>query len=637
MIGVLLFSLCLWSFGANAGFLPVEQAFQVIARAESDGCKEACLLDVRVRVADRYYLYRERFRLEPSADVFGLEFVALPEGERKYDEFLKQEIEALRGELHFQVRFSVKSEVQSFAGNVGRLGLQGCADDGLCYPPVQVPLRVGEAGVGANAEVGTGLLENRHSFGDLLSSSRSPSVELGAAGGVELDSRALRVELRSSDGLALDSGGESLKSRDDAASRLAVQLMELSWWVVLPVFFGLGILLAFTPCMLPMLPIVSGLVLGRRVASEGRVKPFGLTLVYVLGMALMYALLGVAAGLSGYGLAAALQSPVVLWCLGGLVALFGLALLGGVPVQLPIGVQSWISSKTGSLPGGRVLPVLAMGLLSGLLLGPCVAPPLAGALLYISQTGDAVLGGAALFAMALGMGVPLMLFVGGAGVMLPKSGLWMQWVSLFFGLLLLAVALWIVAPVMAVPVLMGLWMLWAALAAGLVFRRALSVLARLVAVGFGALALVFAFGLFSGASSVLSPLERVLGEQEIVSPVVFRRVGSAEVLSMLAQARRPVMLDFYADWCVSCKEFEVLTLRDERVKARLEGLELLQVDVTANSMQDQALLRQFGLFGPPAILFFPAGLQSDVFRVIGFEDGVRFSRSLDEARPMLGL
>lgn len=625
IIGALLFSLCLWSFGANAGFLPVEQAFQVTAGGASDGCKEACLLDVRVRVADRYYLYRERFRLEPSAEVLGLEFVALPEGERKYDEFLKQEIEALRGDLHFQVRFSVKSEVQSFAGNVGRLVLQGCADDGLCYPPMQLPLRVGGAGVaanpaGANAGVGTGLLENKHSFGDLLSSSSPPSVEL-----------------RPAEGLALESGGQSLKARGDAASRLAVQLMEQSWWVVLPVFFGLGILLAFTPCLLPMLPIVSGLVLGRREVVESRARPLGLALVYVLGMALTYALLGVAAGLSGNGLAAALQSAAVLWVLGGLVALFGVALLCGVLVQVPSGVQSWISARTGRLPGGRVVPVLLMGLLSGLLLGPCVAPPLAGALLYIGQTGDALLGGSALFAMALGMGVPLMLFVGGAGAVLPKSGLWMDWVSLLFGLLLLAVALWMVAPVTAVPVLMGLWMFWAALAAGLVFRRALSVLARLVAVGFGGLALVFAFGLFSGASSVLSPLERVLGGQELASPVVFRRVGSAEVLSVLAQARRPVMLDFYADWCVSCKEFEVLTLRDARVKARLAGLELVQVDVTANSMQDQALLRQFGLFGPPAILFFPAGQQSDVFRVIGFEDGVQFAGSLDEVRPKLGL
>jgi thiol:disulfide interchange protein DsbD len=618
IICILLFSLCLWSLGVKADFLPVDQAFQVGVTSELEECTEACLLDVRVQVADHYYLYRERFRLEPSAEVFGLEFVALPKGLRKYDEFLKQEIEALRGELHFQIRFSVKSGVGAFAGNVGNLVLQGCADEGLCYPPMQVPLRVGIAGAGSG--VGTGLLEGKHSFGDLLS-----------------PPRGLDVELSSREGGAVESDSLSLRTRDDSASRLAVQLMEQSWWVVLPVFFGLGILLAFTPCLLPMLPIVSGLVLGRRGAIESRARPLGLALVYVFGMALTYALLGVAAGLSGYGLAAALQSAAVLWTLGGLVAVFGVALLCGVSLQVPSGVQSWISAQTGRLPGGRVLPVLLMGLLSGLLLGPCVAPPLAGALLYIGQTGDAMLGGAVLFMMALGMGVPLMLFVGGAGAVLPKSGPWMHWVSLAFGFLLLAVALWMVAPVTPVPVFMGLWMGWAVLVAALVFRRALSVLARWVSVGFGALALVFAFGLLSGASSVLNPLERVLGGQERALSVVFQRVGSAEVLEMLRTGSRPVMLDFYADWCVSCKEFEHFTLPDAKVRERLEGFLLLQVDVTANSPEDQALLKQFGLFGPPAILFFPAGQSSEVFRVIGFENAERFSASLDLVRSRVGL
>lgn len=581
----------LWCVQARADFLPPEQAFKVSVNVQSDRCVSDCLLDVRVEVAPAYYLYRERFGLEAADGQSSLEFVSLPSGLRKYDAFLKQEVEALRGVLNFQVRYSLPEHAQGLGGV---LVLQGCADAGLCYPPMRVPLS------GANG-----------SLGDLFSKSNALAVPLPVV--------------------------------PDEAGGLATRLAGQSAVFVLPVFFGLGLLLAFTPCTLPMLPIVSGLVLGRRSAGEGRLRPMVLALLYVLGMALTYALMGVLAGLSGQSLVLLMQKPWVLWLLGGVIALLGLALLRGFSLQLPSGLQSWIHQRTGGLPGGQFVPVLVMGVLSGLLLGPCVAPPLAGALLYIGQTGDAVLGGLALFVLALGMGLPLVLFVAGAGAVLPTAGRWMQRVSSGFGLMLLALAVWTITPVTAVPVLMGLWAFFGAVCAWALWlvsrnRHGLPTLAhvvvRLLAVLSAACSLVYGVGLFSGASSVLNPLSVWLGEREEPS-VVFKRVSSAEVLAVLRDSKRPVMLDFYADWCVSCKEFELFTLSDQGVQQRLLGIDLLQVDVTAGTPVDQQLLAQFKLFGPPAILFFPAASDSEVYRVIGFEDAAKFAASLDGVRSIL--
>ena len=327
----------------------------------------------------------------------------------------------------------------------------------------------------------------------------------------------------------------------------------------------------------------------------------------------------------------------------------------GYSLQLPAGFQSWLQEKTGRLKGGQFVPVLVMGVLSALLLGPCVAPPLAGALLYIGQSGDAVMGGVALFLLALGMGLPLVLFAAGAGAALPKAGAWMAWVSAAFGFVLLAVAVWTITPVTPVWLIMAMWALLASLVAASLFHGAANIATmgtrgRVLSKTFGLicslLALIYLMGLFSGSSSLLRPLAGLGGAGSGGSGDVaatatgkpsFERVSSDAAVALIAESKQPVMLDFYADWCVSCKEFELFTFTDSSVKEKLKGVRLVQVDVTDNTAGDQALLKQFNLFGPPAMLFFPAGKTEAIHTVIGFQNASRFNETLAQVRPSLGL
>jgi len=603
-------------------FLAPEEAFQFDLRIQDSACVQDCLIDVQATVAPGYYLYRERFALENPKGLPVLEWVELPRGERKFDEFLNQDIEALRGSMAFQIRYSLGELAVKEASAV--LVSQGCADAGLCYPPLSTPLTFRDSG--------------------LLQGVLGSSGMGGLLGGKQAD---------------VSAAGQSVvpalpaNEADDLASRLAAQ----SWVVVLPVFFGLGLLLAFTPCTLPMLPILSSLVVGQQVGNgnSGRAKPMALALVYVLGMAMTYALLGVLAGLTGQSLVMAMQQPPVLWGFGGVLALLGVALLMGYSLQLPAGLQSWLQEKTGRLKGGQFIPVLVMGVLSALLLGPCVAPPLAGALLYIGQTGDALLGGAALFLLALGMGLPLVLFAAGAGAALPKAGAWMTWVSAAFGFVLLAVAVWTITPVTPVWAVMAAWAMLACTAAAALFHGATcmvtmgsraKVFSKALGLLLTLLALIYLMGLFSGSTSLLRPLAgaglSIAGAQgtaavEISSKPEFEKVKSEGALALIDSSPAPVMLDFYADWCVSCKEFELFTLTDSTVKAKLEGIRLVQVDVTDNTTADQLLLKEFKLFGPPAILFFPAGETGAVHQVIGFQNAQRFGETLTQVRPALKL
>lgn len=603
-------------------FLPPEEAFQFTLSVQDPACVENCLIDVRAKVAPEYYLYRERFALENPMSLPVFEFVDLPRGDRKFDEFLNQEIEALRGEMAFQIRYGLGDTPVDVAKAV--LISQGCADAGLCYPPMTTPVAFKDSGL----------------LGGVLGGG------VGSFFGKKVDSPSTNSR-QSSTGLPADEAG-------DLASRLAAQ----SWLVVLPVFFGLGLLLAFTPCTLPMLPIVSSLVVGQQAGGQGaagKTRPMALALVYVLGMAMTYALLGVLAGLTGQSLVMAMQQPPVLWAFGGVLALLGVALLMGYSLQLPASFQGWLQEKTGRLKGGQFIPVLVMGVLSALLLGPCVAPPLAGALLYIGQTGDAVLGGAALFLLALGMGLPLVLFAAGAGAALPKAGAWMSWVSAAFGFVLLAVAVWTITPVTPVWLIMAMWALLACMTAAALFHGASSmatmgsrgkVISKTFGLLFTLLALIYLMGLFSGSGSLLQPLAGLNGQpmgangvsqQLATGKPAFEKVRSEEVVSLIDSSQQPVMLDFYADWCVSCKEFELFTLTDDAVKKKLEGIRLVQVDVTDNTAGDQALLKQFSLFGPPAILFFPAGQTESIHQVIGFQNAKRFEQTLSQIRPSLGL
>ena len=465
---------------------------------------------------------------------------------------------------------------------------QGCSDEGLCYPPI----------------------EKRYTLELTQVVSTAPPVITPAP--------------------------------EDENSRIAQLFRDGNFWLIVSFFFGAGLLLALTPCVFPMIPILSGIIVGRG-RQITHAHAFLLSLAYVLGMAVTYAIVGVAAGYSGSLLSNALQTP---WVLGGFAALFvllALSMFGLYELQLPAALQSRLSDTSNRLHGGHLSGVFAMGALSAIIMGPCVAAPLAGALLYISQTHDAVLGGTALFVLALGMGVPLLLIGTSAGTLLPKAGPWMEGVKKFFGVTMLALAIWIVMPVIPLAAQMLAWA--SLLIFSAIHLHALDPLPpnskggrRLgKAVGVFALLLGVAYliGALSGARDILRPLGSIVGTTPAATPALpFERIkGLAALEARIAQVPgKVVMLDFYADWCISCKEMERFTFSDPAIQARLKKAVLLQADVTANDADDKALLQRFQLFGPPAILFYDRnGRELPDARVIGYQDAAEFGASLNRA------
>jgi thioredoxin:protein disulfide reductase len=568
---IFLWTVLLAGAALAADLLEPEQAFRFSARPA-----EGAVL-VEFRIADGYYLYRERFTFAAEGSpAMRLGEPQLPRGIPHKDEFFG-EMEIYRGRV--SIRVPVQGE--------GRLGLkvtsQGCADAGVCYVPMD---------------------------------SRATLAVGGAA--------AAAPEL-------------SIYASDTDIARL----LEGNLALALAGFLALGLLLAFTPCVLPMIPILSSIIAGE-AGGLTRLRALVLSGAYVLGMALAYAAAGVAAALSGSLIAAALQNA---WVLGAFALVFvalALSMFGLYDLRLPGFIHERLHGAHRGLQGGRVATVAAMGALSAVIVSPCVAAPLAGALLYISQTRDVVLGGAALFSMALGMGLPLVVVGVSEGALLPKAGPWMESVRRFFGVLLLAVALWIASPVLPpLAIMLG----WAALLIGsAIFLRALDRLPANAsawlklwkAAGVAALVtgLSMLIGALAGSRDPLRPLAGVLGDAPVELPASrWTRVASlAELEEKLRAPGRPVMLDFYADWCVSCKEMERYTFSDARVRARLEGLLLVQADVTEATEAHRALLKRFALFGPPGIVFFDAqGREIPGLRVIGYQPPDRFLKTLASA------
>jgi len=564
--------------------LEPDKAFRFSAQALDAGTAE-----IRYRIADGYYLYRERFRFAAEPASVSLGPPRFPEGEIHEDKFFGKQV---------TYRRDVRILLPIAAPGADRVKLtvtsQGCADIGVCYVP-QV---------------------------------QSVDLKLAAAGSSRLSI------FRKDDPLA--SSPERKPAASDEARFTGVLEAGRLWAVVL-VFFVAGLLLTFTPCVLPMIPILSGIIVGE--GREVTRRRAGLiSLAYVFGMAVTYTAIGIAAAFSGSLFSAALQNA---WVLGAFAVVFvalALSMFGFYELQLPSGWQSRLAQASTRLGGGNWGAIVLMGGLSAAIVSPCVAAPLAGALLYIGQTRDALLGGTALFSMALGMGVPLVLVGVSGGLLLPKAGPWMSTVKRFFGVLLLAVAIWIVAPVIPVAVQM---ILWAMLLIGSgVFLGALESLGKesssweRVGKAAGLLALLVgaaqAIGAFSGARDPLRPLAGVLAGSQETPPPFETVTTAADLNARLKTAGKAVMLDFYADWCVSCKEMERFTFSDPKVKARLSQMVLLRVDVTANTADDKALLKRFRLFGPPGIVFFDAnGREIEGLRVIGYQPPDKFMRSLD--------
>ena len=604
----LLYFLCgtLVVSAAQPELLEPEKAFRFSARV-----LDASNIEVRYQIAEGYYLYRERFAFaaEPAAVKLGA--AQIPQGKMKKDEFFG-EVQTHRGEIKIIVPVTEGAD-----GKVALIATsQGCADVGVCYVPMDSKIQLTMAGGAAMVGAGSG----------------------AAAGGDPLSR-------------LLGQGDNKTPAAAIAEDSRVASLFQGSLWLLIASFFGFGLLLSLTPCVLPMIPILSGMIVGRGAAMT-RLHGFMLSVAYVLGMAITYALAGVAAGLSGAMLSAALQNP---WVLGSFAVVFvtlAMAMFGVYELQLPANLQTRLSETSNKLPGGKYTGVFVMGMLSALIVGPCVAAPLAGALLYISQSRDGVLGGAALFAMALGMGVPLLAVGASAGALLPKAGPWMNTIKRFFGVLLLAVAIYLVSPLIPLAVEMLAWA--ALLIVTAVHLRVIDPLPQHAhgfqrfAKGIGVIALLagtaFMVGAFSGAKDILRPLSGLVAGvtsapgvpgTPVAGEPLFKRVTTGAELDAALKAAaisgKPLLLDFYADWCVSCKEMERFTFADEQVKQRLAGMVKVQVDVTVNNAEHQALLKRFRLFGPPGIIFFDKnGKEINGLRVIGFQNAEKFAGVLDE-------
>ncbi|MBN3570710.1 protein-disulfide reductase DsbD [Burkholderia cenocepacia] len=572
-------------------FLDPSVAFKFSA-SESPG-----QVDVRFKIANGYYMYRERFAFAVKSGQATLGEPQFPAGHVKFDQTFQKNVETYRDEV--VVHVPVKQAAGPFELAVTS---QGCADEGICYPPAEHVMKVDGAALGAAASSG----------------------DTAAAG----------------------SWFDKVTSADFAQSLLEGH----GFFTIVALYFVAGVVLSLLPCSYPMIPIVSAIIIGQGTRAT-HARGFALSLTYVVGMALVYTVLGIAAALVGQSLGAWLQNPWVLGAFGVLLTAFAVSLISGKDIALPERWQNGAAEASSARQGGHFVAVAAMGALSALVVGACMTAPLFAVLAFIAHTGNALLGGAALFAMGLGLGVPLLVVGVGAGTVLPRAGAWMDGVKVFFGIVLLAAALWIVWPVLAGAlkmVLAALWLLIAAAALGLFTPNAgAASIWRRLGRGVGAALAIWAatllVGLAAGSTDPVKPLA-VLAARTVASggaatagaaaaqdgPAFASVRSSGELDALLKTSGQPVMLDFYADWCVSCKEMEHLTFTDARVQARLAKLHLVRADVTANNPDDQALLKRFNLFGPPGIIFFDRN-GNEIGRVVGYQAADTFLRSLDRA------
>jgi thiol:disulfide interchange protein DsbD len=599
--------------GADDDILPAEEAFLFSAQVAGPD-----QIQLTWDIAEGTYLYSHMLELalEETQDVAIASFER-PAGDIKKDSILPDgtvgDVEVYHDRVDLTLPLLRGSTEPTEVTLIARY--QGCAEIGICYPPQtqKVTLSLPEA-------LATAVMPTAAAAPPAAT---QPSTSVGPP----------------------PPGGDEPVSEQD---RIASVLANSGIWVIVAAFFGFGLLLAFTPCVFPMIPILSGIIAGQGPSITTR-KAFVLSLVYVLAMALTYTVVGVLAGLFGANLQAAFQNPWVLTSFALIFVLLALSMFGFYELQLPSSLQSKLAEISNKQEGGTLIGVAIMGLLSALIVGPCVAPPLFGALIYISQTGDAVLGGVALFALSMGMGAPLIAIGTSAGKLLPRAGAWMDAVKAVFGVTLLGVAIFMLERILPPAVAMLLWGLL--LICSAVYMGALSQLPQGASgwsklwKGIGVFLLIYGalmlLGAAAGGKDTVQPLRglAVGGAGGGVAEASFTRVKTVEDLDReVAKAGalgKPVMLDFYADWCVTCKELERYTFSDPTVIAEMSRFVLLKADVTANDAEDQALMQgRFGIPGPPAILFFDTtGNELKGYRMVGFKPADAFVEHLRRVAP----
>ncbi len=577
-------------------FLDPDIAFQVsVDRVDNNS------IVTNWHVEDGYYLYKDKISITAD-DASGLELglMSLPEGKQKEDEYFGTIVSL---ENSFQSTLPINKIPSGVSAANLIVKYQGCAKAGLCYPPITKNITVEFDGTGSAGAASAG-------------------------------------STNSSPGSSASTGAEFQSEQDRIASTLA----NGSFWSTIAIFFGLGLLLAFTPCVFPMIPILSSIIVGQG-ESLSTSKAFTLSLVYVLAMAVTYTLAGMGAGYYGENVQIWFQNPWVLSVFAGIFVLLSLAMFGFYELQMPSGIQSKLNNLSSSQEGGTYIGAGIMGFLSALIVGPCVTAPLIGALLYISSTKDFVLGGAALFALSMGMGAPLLAIGTSAGKLLPKAGAWMDTVKGVFGVMLLGLAIWMLDRILPAPVIlllsgallmvtaiyMGAWEAIKESASGwMKFNKGLG----LIGFVYGALLII---GAASGGTSLLQPLKGLstnnlqIASSEATNTTQNTKAFKFEYFKSVADldshiakanaAGKPVFVDFYADWCVYCKQLDRETFPDPDVQTALQDFVLLKADVTNNDELDKALLKKLGLIGPPALLFYDtSGNEHRNFRIISFVD-----------------
>lgn len=572
----------------SGGFPPPDQVFHFSAYA-----KDANTIEAVWQIANGYYLYRQKFHFASSDPNVSLGAPDFPQGQIESDRYFgTQEI----------YRQSVTAMIPVTRGaNDGRIPLavtyQGCADKGLCYPPITktVNINFGAPGVAGIPMAG--------------------AVPLVAAGSAPVAQQNRLAEL--------------------------IRHGKLAW--VLLVFLGLGIALTFTPCVLPMIPILAGLIAGQQ-RKPSTLRAFSLSLTYVIAMALTYTVAGVVVALVGANVQAWFQNPWIVSIFALIFVLLALTMFGVFQLQMPAAIQTRLVGWSNAQRGGAFVSVGVMGVLSALIVGPCITAPLVAALLVIGQSGDPLRGGLSLFALGLGMGVPLLIVGTSAGKLIPKAGAWMNAVKYVLGVLLLAVAVWFLSRILPGAVTLALWaalaivcgvylLLQKTFASG--WRR----LWQGVGVVVGIYGMVMLVGAAAGGTDPLQPLARFThggSNVENIDGLQFTRIKTVTELDQAVAAasarHQTVMLDFYADWCVSCKEMQQGAFRDPGVIAALGNTRLLEADVTANDDADQTLLKHFGIYGPPSIMFFNAdGQELRDQRVVGYMDARDFAARVRQA------
>ena len=563
--------------------LSPEEAFQVSAKRTGD------LIVVSLELGKNIYVYDDKLKLsiiEPTK-------VSLDGDIKRPEPVDYDDYQVHKKTLKFMIPISViKKYVNSGKFKI-ELEYQGCATSGICYQP----------------------MKSDFSF-DLGSISVKDKVQ--------------------------NTTSQSDLSEEDI---IANTLKNGNIWIVLLSFLGFGILLSFTPCIFPMIPILSSIIVSQSGKQMSTKRAFMLSLVYVLAMSAAYTIAGILAGLFGANISAALQDPWIIGIFSAVFVALAFSMFGFYEIQMPSFIQSKLSKKSDEMQGQGVVGVAVMGFLSALIMGPCVAAPLAGALVYIGQSGDALLGGAALFVMSMGMGLPLLAIGTGAGKYMPKPGDWMDAIKAMFGVVMLALAIWTLSRVVSGNIIILMWT--ALVISSAVYMGALESLKegasgwKKLLKSFAVIIFIYGVMLFigamSGATNPLNPLEkfasnRVItnGSSETVQEHDFKVVPTLnELKRVILESDKPVMVDFYADWCVSCIELENYTFSDANIKKKLEEFELIQIDVTKNSDEDKKLLKEFGLFGPPAIMFFKDGKELKNKRLIGFKDAKEFLSHLN--------